>query len=221
MEIILFLILMMQVAGQTQYQAEADSPPDIEVVRFSWSRERPSLFNDNRNLNDNRNRADNITLSNIISPQEISRRDMENRNSIENRSQEMRNVERSAIREARSKPGEMYRYRIELKNRGTREIRWIFWDYQTSDLSDPNNPSHREFRCEVKVKPNGTARLEAFTSLPPRRVISAVNAGQTPAEKIIVNRVEYADGGFWQRADWHLPERAAGQKDNRQRCQPI
>jgi hypothetical protein len=216
MELLLLVFLLTQVLGHTQQQLDADGTPDIQVHRFSWSRHRPSMLSDDRNLNDN------TTLSQTISQQGISRREVENRNSIETQSRELRDVEQSAIRESvRSKPVDMYTYRVELKNRGTREVRGIVWDYQTIELSDPENPSHRQFRCEVKMKPNGSARLEAFSILPPHRVISAINEGKKPTERIIINRVDYADGGFWQRDDWHPPERVAGQKNKRERCHPI
>jgi hypothetical protein len=115
----------------------------------------------------------------------------------------------------------MYRYRLELKNGGEKTIKWIFFDYQISDSSDPDNLSHRQFACAAKIKPDDTRSLEAFSNLPPRRTLNAANIDAKPVEKLIINRIEYADGAVWQRSDWNAPDRLPSRSTGQGQCRPL
>jgi hypothetical protein len=208
----LILFLLIQVLGQTQNQIDPNAAPDIEVGRFSWAHHRGTGPG---------NSNSSVTTANPVSRKFLYRREMENRNSIENRSRDMRELEESVFRErADTKPVDVYRYKIELRNRGTKVIKWVFFDYQTTAPSDPANPSHREFACAVKMKPNVNQSLVAESLLPPSRVIHAAGKEAAPTEKLIINRIEYADGAFWQRPGWHPPDQLPS-RSGRGPCRPI
>jgi hypothetical protein len=211
MEPLLILLLFIQIIGQSQERIDTEVAPDVEVQRFSLYHYRGAPPNDSMSgsANPTRRRRD-------------FRRDIENRNSIENRSRDMRDLEDSVQNESeQSKPVDVYRYRLELKNSGSKIIKWIFFDYQVSDPSDPDNPSHRQFACAVTIKPNASRSLDAYTTLPPRRVISAAAINAKPFEKPIINRLEYSDGASWQRSDWHLPDQMPGRETARGPCRAI
>ena len=213
MVILLILYLLIQFLGQTQNQIDANAVPDIEVGKFSWAHHRGT---------DTENSNGGVMTANPVSRKLLYRREIENRNSIENRSRDMREMEESVLRErADTKPIDLYRYKIELRNRGARVVKWVFLDYQTSHLSDPDNPSHREFACAVKIKPNDNRSLVAESLLPPSRIIKAADEKATFTEKLIINRIEYADGAIWQRPDWQAPESIPSRSSGRGPCRSL
>jgi hypothetical protein len=56
----------------------------------------------------------------------------------------------------------------------------------------------------VKIKPGEQKQMEAFILLPPNRTVIAAT-GKGPPERVVINRLEFADGTFWKRADWVPP----------------
>ncbi len=103
------------------------------------------------------------------------------------------------------KPVDVFRYRVNLKNTGIKVIKAIVWDYQASDTDEFIDVTHRQFRCSAKIKPNENERLEGYSTLPPTHVIAA-SGKKNFSERAIINRIEYADGTSWQRAEWHQPD---------------
>ena len=186
MLVLLIILLLFQAPQQTERANEASGPPEIEVRKFSWVRHRAGS---NANWNSG------VVTSNPI-----------NRKTIESRSRDLRVLEESRSRDrASGQPVDTYRYKIELRNSGARAIKGVFLDYQTSYPSDPDNPSHREFACAVKIKPNDNRSFVAESPLPPSRVVEAASK-EILNERLILNRIEYADGTIWQRPDWHAPQ---------------
>jgi hypothetical protein len=211
MDLLLILFLLTQMFAEPQGQTDPNIPSDVEVQGFSLHHYpgTSSVEGMNGSANPSRRRRD-------------FRREIDNRNSIENRSRDMREMEESMQREVEeTRPVDKYRYRLELKNRGAKVIKWIFFDYQISDASDPDSPSHRQFACAAKIKPDDTRALEAFSNLPPRRTVNAANVNAKPVEKLIITRIEYADGAAWQRSDWHLPDPIPSRSNAHGQCRPL
>jgi hypothetical protein len=207
MRIVLFLSLLMPALWQAQSQSDADLP--VEVVRFSWSKTRAADLPDSRPGSANQARREFDYL-----------RDMSNRGSVEERSRALKELEEKTERESRPpESADLYRYRIELRNRGSKAVKMISVDYQTSLSSEPNNSTHRQFSCQVTIKPNHTKKIEAFSNLPPNRIVSAVNPDKPLSERVIINRIEFADGSVWQRPNWRIAEKI--QSGARGQCRPI
>ncbi|HEX3248467.1 MAG TPA: hypothetical protein VHS05_03490 [Pyrinomonadaceae bacterium] len=201
MRVLLFLLLLVPVilfkAGPQQ---PADGPPDVVVGEISLSKFHtydppPST---RRILNSNK--------ADTRSRESVYREEIRNRNSIENRSRDMLDLEQSVMGEAfYGKPVEVFRYRVNLKNTGIRVVKAIVWEYQASDTDQFNDATHRQFRCTAKIKPNENERVEGYSILPPTRVITASGA-KSFSERVIINRIEYADGTSWQRPEWRPPD---------------
>jgi len=216
MRIIFFLLLLIPVillkAGQQQ---PADGPPDLEVGQVSSSKFRtyePVDASGRQRLNSNK--------ADTRSRESVYREEIRNRNSIENRSRDMLELEKSVMGESfYEKPIDLYRYRVNLKNTGIRVVKAVIWDYQASDTDQFTDSTHRLFRCIAKIKPNQSERIDGYSILPPTRVISASET-KSFSERVIINRIEYADGTSWQRSDWRQPD---GVSDNRSRgnCQQL
>ena len=70
--------------------------------------------------------------------------------------------------------------------------------------------TRRQFLCGVNIKPAKDKELQAFSVSAPSDVVSVETlsnkTGNALQEKIVINRVEYADGTIWQRKDWNFGE---------------
>jgi hypothetical protein len=207
MRIVVFLVLLIPVIlFKTGHQQSADGPPDVEVGEVSSSKYRTYEPYEMTKQGLNSNKADSR------SREAVYREEIRNRNSIENRSRDMMELERSVLGETyNQKPIDLFRYRVNLKNTGVKIIKAVVWDFQASDTDQFEDSTHRQFRCTGKIKPNENEKFDGFSVLPPTRVIKA-SGGKGYSERVILNRIEYTDGTFWQRPEWHEPEVTASHR---------
>lgn len=115
------------------------------------------------------------------------------------------------VQESRApKPADGFAYRAKIKNASTKTIEVLFWEYQFLDSSNPTTVSRRQFLCGVNIKPQKDIDVQGFSLSGPGDVISvgsvADKAQNVFQERVVVNRVEYADGTIWQRKDWNSGE---------------
>jgi hypothetical protein len=215
MRIIVFLVLLIPVIlFKAGHQQSADGPPDVEVGEVSSSKFRTYEPLDLTKQGLNSNKAD------TRSREAVYREEIRNRNSIENRSRDMAELERSVMGEVyNQKPIDLFRYRVSLKNTGIRIVKAVVWDFQASDTDQFEESTHRQFRCTAKIKPNQNEKFEGYSVFPPSRVITA-SGSKAYSQRVILNRIEYTDGTFWQRPDWHEPE-AASNHGSRGNCQQL
>lgn len=201
--ILLIVFFVPQTLTQTERAKEANAAPEIEIRKFSWARQREAP-------NPSWDRT-------VVTSGPINRS-----KPIESRSRDLRVLEGSVSRDRGSgKSADLYRYKIELRNSGARVIKLVFFDYQTSLRSDPDNPSHREFVCAVKIKPNETRSFVAESVLPPSRVVEAATKGTTLNETLVINRIEYAEGSVWQRSNWNAPDNVSDKPAGSGPCRAI
>jgi hypothetical protein len=128
-----------------------------------------------------------------------------NEGTIEARSAALeRSVQES--RSSKSKAVDGFIYQAKIRNASTKTIEILFWEYQFKELANPANVSSREFLCGVNIKPDKEQELSVFSTFSPSDLISAGSldnkTGNIFEEKILINRVEYADGTILQRKDW-------------------
>ena len=113
-------------------------------------------------------------------------------------------------RTPQTKPVDGFSYRVKVQNASAKVIEILFWEYQFIDPSDPANVARRQFLCGVNIKPDKGKELLAFSLSGPSDVVSvkslANNSENVFQEKVVINRVEYADGSIWQRKDWNFAE---------------
>jgi hypothetical protein len=113
-------------------------------------------------------------------------------------------------RSAKSTAIDGYTYQAKIRNAHTQNIEIVFWEYQFKESSNPTNVVRRQFLCSVKIKPGKEGELQAFSVLGPSDVISVGSltdkSGKLFEEKVMINRVEYADGSILQRKDWNIAE---------------
>jgi hypothetical protein len=118
-----------------------------------------------------------------------------------------------AVQEARTpkpKPSDGFAYRAKVQNTSAKVVEIIFWEYQFKETANPKTLVRRQFLCGVNIKPDKEKELQAFSLSGPSDVISinslADKSGNIFEEKVVLNRVEYADGSIWQRKTWNFAE---------------
>ncbi len=111
------------------------------------------------------------------------------------------------VQESREAPPvDGFVYVVKFKSVGAKPIARVFWEYQFKETANPANLTRRRFLCNVKIKPEQAKDLEIFSLGGPSDVISvkslAKGSGNQFQETVVIDRVEYADGSFWQLRDW-------------------
>ena len=117
------------------------------------------------------------------------------------------------VQEARAvKTGDLngYYYRANFRNASGKAIKVVYWEYRFAELASPTNVVRRQFLCAADLKDGGKKELWAFSTLGPSDVISAESLGNSTEklfdEKILINRVEFADGTSLQRKSWSFDD---------------
>lgn len=116
-----------------------------------------------------------------------------------------------AVQDSRApKPVEGFAYRVKVHNAGTKPIDIIFWEYQFKESATAEPLIRRQFLCAAPVKSGKDKELQAFSLLGPQDVVNvnilAKKSGNSGAEQVLINRVEFADGSIWQRKEWNFSE---------------
>lgn len=117
-------------------------------------------------------------------------------------------LERIVQQSRQSEPVNGYTYQLKIQNVSAKVIRTIFWEYQFTQVGNTSNVSHRKFMCGGDIKPDRQKELEIFSLVGPSEVVNVKTLDKGASDKfraaVIINRVEYADGTFWQRKGWSL-----------------
>lgn len=136
------------------------------------------------------------------------------------RSRDLRKVEREALRSS-VKDGGLFTYRVRVHNTDTKTVKNIYWEYVILEFQNRQNQSSRQFFCAAKINANRSASLHAISASMPRTNAISAKALADPKnafeEKVVINRIEYADGSLWQRDGWVFPNPAAAEMSNRKR----
>jgi hypothetical protein len=138
-----------------------------------------------------------------------------NEASIEGRSRAMD----KAIRESRTPKADDqtgYLYTAEVRNDTGSNVAVIFWEYQFTEIARPTNVVRRQFLCGVNMKNGEKKELSAFSLLGPSDVIDIESLAKSTEklfeEKVVVNRIELADGNILQRDNWKYSDVKAAVK---------
>ena len=210
MRTLLLLPLLLTPVSPPQSGAGEGSPVTVVGVKWTKSRQKiekadaqvpmpaPAVTAADRNFDRNRRIANDP--AGIRDP---------NADTLDARSAAM---EKSA-REARSPKSEIvegYDYRVRVQNQGAKAVEVLFWEYQFEETANPSNLARRQFLCGVQIKGGKEKEVHAFGASGPAASVSAeslANKAANPfAERVIINRVEYADGSIWQRKGWNYAE---------------
>jgi hypothetical protein len=189
-------------AQEAQGPRPAADPPDLAVVKFSWSKERLNWERDpfggpNENFDQMRVRMRNekriLDAKSGGSQIELNKVEREAR-------ADSANIERM-----RAGPPARYgfMYKLTLQNNGARAVREVEWDYVFTDAATGQELGRHKFAGGEKIAPGKKREFSYFIPAPPTRTVSASALNRKEreglAEQVIVVRVIYDDGTVWQR----------------------
>lgn len=202
------ILLGLLVPYQTADSTDEGSP--LAVVNFKWSRSRRTIETKENEgtvparamIPQNRNFARNARVNDPAGVRDPNADTLDGRSAaIEKSVQESRT--------AKPKATEGFAFKIKVQNTAAKAVEIVFWEYQFHDPADPSLVARRQFLCGVNIPGDKSKELEGFSISGPG-VVSAstlANKAENPfKEKVVINRVEYADGSIWQRKGWSLAE---------------
>jgi hypothetical protein len=191
-----FVVFLQVQQGPTTVEREE---PDMIVQKFTWDtiRANSDLIHSALDPGPDMNEPVGIKQPpRTNEPQEVkNRRDMNER----------RADMAAAVSAAKSNPPrqDQYLLRLAVKNVGASVIKSIVWEYQPS--SDTAKYELRQYICTMKAKPNESKSFEIVSPYNPVKVVQTdAKTGQTKEGKVVINRIEYADGSIWKRKGWSV-----------------
>ena len=130
-----------------------------------------------------------------------------NADTIDGRSAELERI----VQESREpQPVDGFTYSMKVQNGSGKTIQILFWEYQFREVANPANLTRRQFLCSARINPDKARELQVFSLLGPSNVVDIKSLTKRPAnqfeEGVVINRVEFADGTFWQRTGWDVNE---------------
>ncbi len=186
--------------SMAQPMANALDQSRVEVVRFSWSKERIGWERD--------------PFGGPIENWDEVRARTRNERRIEDAkrggSSEIDKIKREAKADAANIAAKhkdtrsryVFVYKTTVKNLSDKPIKSIDWDYVFFDRETESEIGRREFTSEEKISPGKSKELTVTITRPPTQTVSvtALNTKERDAliERVIIVRIDYADGTVWQ-----------------------
>lgn len=179
------------------FQSLTQAPAGVEVIKFSWSKERINWerdpfggpvenFDEMRSRVRNEKRMDDAKRGGGGSGADRVRR-------------EARADEANLARQrAKGPPRYVFVYKAKIKNNGTSSITAIDWDYVFTDAATGEELSRHQFTSEAPVGSGKSKELTFTISTPPTQRISVYSLDKNErdgiVDRVVVVRVKYADG---------------------------
>ena len=108
-----------------------------------------------------------------------------------------------------AKAVDAFSYQAKIHNASKQVVEIIFWEYQFIDTATPDKVTRRQFLCGVNLKPDKDKDLQAISLSGPTDAVNAASLATSASpfqEKVVINRVEFADGKSWTRKEWNAGE---------------
>ena len=199
---LLLSLLVVPLVATAQTPAPSSTASEVEVVKYSWSKERlnweQNPFNGpNENFHEmqfrarSEKRVSDAKRSGTTGQQASAERDAK--------------VDAAIVAAARQPTGPAryyFIYRASLKNSSTKQIAEVDWDYVFIDAATGQELGRHQFTSSKAIAPGKSKELSFSLSAPPTKRVSvfALNKGERSgiADQIVIVRVKYADGSVWQ-----------------------
>jgi len=193
----IFLVLLC--AGVVCAQQQ-QSNVAVEVVKFSWSKERIGWERDPfggpiENFDETRARQRN--------EKRIEDAKRGNSSEVDRIKREARADAANIAAKHKDPPSRyVFVYKATVKNTSTKAIKSIDWDYVFLERGTENELGRQQFTSEEKIAAGKTKELVVTITKPPTKTISltALNSNErgTLDGRVILVRIDYADGTSWQ-----------------------
>jgi hypothetical protein len=206
MKPLIVLLLFVAVAATVAHaQTPADAPPappDLQVVKFGWSKERLGWerdpfggpienFDEMRVRARNEKRIDDAKRGGSPEVDRIKRESKADSANLEQRRRE-------------SHPQRYgFMYKVSIKNTGAKAVKALDWDHVFFNPETKTETGRHQFTSDEKIAPGKQKEFTVFAPFPPAQTISVYELNKreraTIGETVIIVRVLYADGSVWQR----------------------
>ena len=192
------LVALLQVQqGPAVIQREE---PDMVVQKFAWDTIRANSDLIHSALDPGP--AMNEPVGIAPPPRANEPQEVKNRRDMNERRADMAATQ-NAAQQSNQRRQDQYLLHLEVKNVGTSVIKSIVWEYQPS--SETVNYELRQYVCTMKAKPKESKTFELLSPYNPVKVVQAdAKTGQPKVGKVVINRIEYADGSIWKRKGWSV-----------------
>ena len=198
--ILLWLMLLPLVAG-AQNPTDSHNSPNVDVLKFSWAKERIGWESDP--FSPTLENYDDVRLR-IRDERRLEQARRDNNRAEVNRLERLARAERESAASKSQQPAPpryAFRYKVSVKNSGTKTIKSIDWDYIFFERDSQTEIGRLQFTSDEGVGPGKTKELNVLVRRPPTRTISvmALNKDErkTLSDQVVVVRVEYTDGSVW------------------------
>lgn len=194
---LLLLALLLTGSAFAQTPAKTEDAPGVTVTRTSWHKDVfiPALYDDPMQPN-----ADQVELRR---EQKVIAKRMSQRGQAQAAPLPTRAVMTSG-RDLPPGPSTNYTYEAKITNSGSKTILGIVWVHLFFDPETDVEVGRHRFGDDVKIRPGKTTTLVGLTASPPTSVVQVTVSGKELrlkyAERVVIDRLEYEDGTFWQRS---------------------
>ncbi|HEX3145715.1 MAG TPA: hypothetical protein VHQ64_17205 [Pyrinomonadaceae bacterium] len=117
-------------------------------------------------------------------------------------------LERIVQQSRESDPVDGYTYLLKIQNVSPKVIENVIWEYRFMQVGNDSNVTRRTFMCGGQIKPERQKEMNIFSLVGPSEVVSVKNLEKDASARyraaVIINRVDYSDGTFWQRHGWDV-----------------
>lgn len=195
------LFVLTAISSLAQSSKESASAPGLDVIRFSWSKERIGWQRD----------PFSGPIENFQEVQARTRNERRVQDAKRGGGPEVDKIKTEAKADAaniatqhKTVPARyVFMYKLTVKNSSSKTIKSIDWDYVFLDRATGSELGRREFTSVEKVSPGKSKELTVVISKPPTQTVSltALNSNERDAmlELVSLVRIEYTDGTAWQR----------------------
>ena len=178
----------------------SQGPPDLSVVKYSWSKERINWegdpfggpvesFDDMRRRRADERRVERARAAGNIGEANKVEREMRSEQVIKSR--------------APAPPRYAFLYKATVRNAGGRTVKELDWDYVFFDAATGQELGRRMFASDEKIGPGKSKELSFTISSPPTQRISAQALDRREreglSEQVVIVRILYDDGTVWER----------------------
>jgi len=199
---LLLSLLVVPIASYAQTLPASATSSQVEVVKFSWSKERLNWEQNpfggpNENFHEmqfrarSEKRVTDAKKSGTAGQNSTAERDLK--------------VDAAIVAAGRQPSGPAryyFIYRAFLKNSSTKPIEEVDWDYVFIDSATGQELGRHQFTSTKIIQPGKSKELTFMLSTPPTKRISvhALNKQERSgiADQVVVVRVKYSDGSVWQ-----------------------
>jgi hypothetical protein len=195
------LFVITAISSLAQSSDQSPKPPGLDVVRFSWSKERIGWERD----------PFSGPIENFQEVQARTRNERRLQDAKRGGGSDVDRIKTEAKADAaniatqhKTTPARyVFMYKVTVKNSSSKTIKSIDWDYVFLDRATESELGRREFTSDEKVSPGKSKELTVVNSKPPTQTISltALNSNERDGmlERVSLVRIEYTDGTVWLR----------------------